>query len=157
MRLAMFAKVTHLIAFFFIGCLSLMSGAVPAHAHAGHAHRTTAASVKPVTVQPAAEEPLTEPVAAMVAPSEQAANAGVIDVESLERDARASPTRSHRPLHQGNCCCGSIACHAGVAAAAADVTDPYQVGERIALRPVPGMATAKPGGIERPPRGRTGA
>jgi hypothetical protein len=56
------------------------------------------------------------------------------------------------PLHQDTCCCGSLACHAGVMAALVTIDNPYRLGERLRLRPVLASVRATLDGIERPPR-----
>jgi hypothetical protein len=56
------------------------------------------------------------------------------------------------PLHQDTCCCGSLACHAGVMAALVTIDNPYRLGERLRLRPVLASLRATLDGIERPPR-----
>ena len=56
------------------------------------------------------------------------------------------------PLHQDTCCCGSLACHAGVMAAFVTIVNPYRLGERLRPRPVLASVRATLDGIERPPR-----
>jgi len=57
------------------------------------------------------------------------------------------------PADQNNCCCGGIACHAGMAAPPLTLTDPWTLGAKVELPPVLAFAGAVPGGLERPPRG----
>ena len=63
--------------------------------------------------------------------------------------AQKAPTE---PLHQDTCCCGSLACHAGVMAAFVTIVNPYRLGERLRPRPVLASVRATLDGIERPPR-----
>jgi len=56
------------------------------------------------------------------------------------------------PLHQNTCCCGSLACHAGVMTVLVTIDDPYRLGERLRPRPVIASVRAALDGIERPPR-----
>lgn len=57
------------------------------------------------------------------------------------------------PVDQSTCCCGSVACHAGMAAPTLTVADPWAPAAKVELPPVLALAGAVPGGIERPPRG----
>ncbi len=57
-----------------------------------------------------------------------------------------------QPLHQDTCCCGSLACHAGVMAAFVTIGHPYRLGERLRPRPVLASVRATLEGLERPPR-----
>jgi hypothetical protein len=57
------------------------------------------------------------------------------------------------PVDQNSCCCGGLACHAGMAAPTLTVTDPWTLAAKIVSPPVLALAGAVPGGIERPPRG----
>lgn len=56
------------------------------------------------------------------------------------------------PPHQGNCCCGSITCHAGMDIQAPEATIQFMVSHRVELSPTLTIAGVTPGGIERPPR-----
>jgi hypothetical protein len=57
-----------------------------------------------------------------------------------------------QPLYQVTCCCGSVACHAGVDAPTLIVADPWTLAAKVESPPVPALAGAVLGGIERPPR-----
>jgi len=147
----MLAKFTLLVAALFFSCLSLMGNASPANAHAGHSHRETADSAEQtVAIAPADEESLTENDTA--APLAQAARDGKGGVDAPEIGVSVSLAKHHQPIHNGNCCCGSIACHAGVATHVINVTDPYRLGEHLVLPPVVACIGASQDGIERPPR-----
>lgn len=68
-------------------------------------------------------------------------------------DEAASPAgKPISPLHQGNCCCGSFACHAGVDAPVDNMAGPCAFSKKIDLPPVLALAGTVPDGIERPPR-----
>jgi hypothetical protein len=58
-----------------------------------------------------------------------------------------------QPLQQTDCCCGGIACHAGMDIPTLTTMDHFVFGGMVQLSPVSAMAGAKPDGIERPPRG----
>jgi hypothetical protein len=122
-----------------IGAALVFGTAEQALAHAGHDHGSAAPQgvVKPsapvVDVVLSAATKETEP-----GPGEHDAK---LNKQSVPK----------QPVHQGNCCCGSFACHAGVAALVS-ISHPYAVGERLALPPVLEPVPSRPGGIERPPR-----
>lgn len=130
------AKSGIAIALLLTGILLLFGGARPALAHAGHDHGPAAHSVIQAFILGDTEQF----VQAHEAPgSARYALAGV-------------PAKPFLPLHQANCCCGSVACHAGVAAPHTNISDPYSCGERLALPPVTGLVNTASDGIDRPPR-----
>jgi hypothetical protein len=136
----MLGRVKSAVVFFalLIGTALLFGTAERAAAHAGHDHGSAAPQgvVKPSTVVDVVLSAATEEV----------------EPASGEHDATLSKrSLPKQPVHQGNCCCGSFACHAGVAALV-NFSHPYRVGERLALRPVLAPVLRRPGGIERPPR-----
>jgi hypothetical protein len=57
------------------------------------------------------------------------------------------------PVDQGTCCCGGVACQAGIDAPTLAVTEPWTLAAKVELPAVLALAGAVPGGIERPPRG----
>jgi hypothetical protein len=57
-----------------------------------------------------------------------------------------------KPIDLGTCCCGGIACHAGMTAPILVVTEPWAPSGKIELSPVLALAGAVADGIERPPR-----
>lgn len=69
------------------------------------------------------------------------------ELDALPADAPVAPA------DQSTCCCGSIACHAGMNAPTLTVTNPWTLAAKVELPPVLALAGAVPGGIERPPRG----
>jgi hypothetical protein len=56
------------------------------------------------------------------------------------------------PIGLGTCCCGGIACHAGMTAPIPAVMEPWAPSGRIELAPAPALAGTVTDGIERPPR-----
>ena len=137
------AKLTALLGAVLAGFFVLIGGATPASAHAGHDHGPTPTVSTPEIVVPRI-------------------NVAVdTDSEAEDRGARGGdlaeladgPTKAPQPLHQGNCCCGSIVCHAAVAAPLIELTPGYFYSARLKPRPVAALAGTKEGGIERPPRG----
>lgn len=74
--------------------------------------------------------------------------------EALQEEAADTPNAPMQPVHDGNCCCGSLACHAGVTVRAMNVFNLRQLGERLGLPVVMTLAITLSGGIERPPRER---
>jgi hypothetical protein len=74
--------------------------------------------------------------------------------DGLRADLGALPAKiPGQPLQQTDCCCGGIACHAGMDIPTLIATDPLVFSDRVELSPVSAMAGAMPDGIERPPRG----
>jgi hypothetical protein len=71
--------------------------------------------------------------------------------------AAAAPTVPAAPRHLDSCCCGSVACHAGVMAALLTIDNPYRLGQRWRPRPARAAVPAARDGIERPPRARVEA
>jgi hypothetical protein len=130
------AKSGIAIALLLTSIILLFGGANRALAHAGHDHGSAADT----SIQ-----------ASVVVDAEQ-----FLPVDNLPGLAGAeltgTPTKPSLPLHQANCCCGSVACHAGVAGAHMDISHPYDSGERLALRLEVGLIKAGSDGIERPPR-----
>ena len=143
--MAMRAKLIGLLAAVLTGFFILLGGAAPASAHAGHDHSQNAA----------VQEAPTPVVGAFMA---MAATAPDQEVQSPTRedgshfDLTTSPSKIPAPVHQGNCCCGSIACHAGVEAAVPIAVKPFGPSAKVELVPAAGMAKFNPHGIDRPPR-----
>ena len=140
--MAMRAKLSVLgaaLAGFFI----LVGGAAPASAHAGHDHNDSA------TVQVRVPVAVTfEAVAATASDEAQSPTRQ----EDSQADLTTTPSKIPAPVHQGNCCCGSIACHAGVEAPAPAAMKHVRLSARVEPMPVFGMAKTNPHGIDRPPR-----
>jgi hypothetical protein len=142
--MALHAKLTGLLAAVLTGFFVLLCGAAPASAHAGHDHFQSAAVQAPA--------PVAETFKAIPA------TASDEDVQSLALDAGShadlttTPNKTPAPLHQGNCCCGSIACHAGVEAAVPVAVKPFGLSAKVELVPAASMAKFNPHGIDRPPR-----
>jgi hypothetical protein len=116
----------------------LFGTADQAMAHAGHDH----GSARP------------ERVVNHSPPVVQSSGATVDEVLVLLADGGVTldnQSLPNQPAHQGNCCCGSFACHAGVAVFVS-ISHPHEVGQRLALPPVLAPVPSRPGGIERPPR-----
>jgi hypothetical protein len=117
-----------------------------ASAHAGHAH------VQRVAHRPAVHSSLPQ----LSVPKAQKHNHKAVFEAAGDASSELVEARSRgpagQPLHAENCCCGSIACHAGVAATVSNISDPYRFGERLATPPVLALAKSDQGGIERPPR-----
>jgi hypothetical protein len=138
------AKLSVFCAALVAALLLLAGGAAPAMAHAGPDHRPSAAT----TMLPEMPIPMMQVVA-------EAGNAGVLD--RAETGAMAVltdlPGKAPLPLQQGNCCCGSIACHAGMVASFVDTTHRYSFSEWVRPRPDYALTGTEAGGIERPPRG----
>ena len=63
-----------------------------------------------------------------------------------------APPKPPQPLHAGNCCCGSIACHAGVEAPTVPLLAWCSLSQKFDLPAVLPMPKSVWGGIERPPR-----
>ena len=118
--------------------LLVLGSANHAHAHTGHDHSSEA----------------TPPVSVAVAPDELqigSSEAGP-NLPFLNTVVTYAPDKPSAPQHQGNCCCGGIACHAGVATPIVDVADPYRHAERLLLPPLIAWIRGPQDGIERPPR-----
>lgn len=150
------------------GLVLVLGSPTPALAHAGHNHAHNSAGATPaapplvpvihaatpavVTAQPLLAPQLAPGLTAHpVAPRQQLAPAqGRLAVTGgLAAKAQTGPVE---PLHQDTCCCGSLACHAGVMAAFVTIVNPYRLGERVRSRPVLAFVWATLDGIERPPR-----
>jgi hypothetical protein len=118
--------------------LLVLGSANRAHAHPGHDHSTDATLPATVAVVPDEWQ---------IGPSEVAR-----DLPFLGTEVTHVPDKPSAPQHQGNCCCGSIACHAGVATPVIDVADPYRAAERLLPPPLIACIRGHKDGIERPPR-----
>jgi hypothetical protein len=137
------AKLTALLGAVLAGSFVLVVGVVPANAHAGHDHGPAATVSSPEVLLPAINT-----AAGRVAETEDRGTR-----TSDQSQLADVPAKAPQPLHQGNCCCGSIACHAAVAALLIEVIPGYVYGMRLEPRPVSRLVGTKEGGIERPPRG----
>jgi len=142
--MAIRVKLTILLCALLGGLCALAGAPNVATAHPGHHHGP-----------PAARSPTRAPVAvAPAAASEEHAS-------QLKRSGpnwadvhlASNRPKAPQPFHANNCCCGSIACHAGVAPSAAPLVDRSTLTQRFVLPPVLPMAGGVWGGIERPPRG----
>ena len=123
------------------GLLMLAGGASPVSAHAGHDHGP------PVVAERA---PSKAPVAVQLPDkSEMGVNCLVapIDVASASNRPKAP-----QPAHQTNCCCGSVACHAGVVAPLTQMSESNIFSERLEPRPEAALSGTIADGIDRPPR-----
>lgn len=109
-----------------------------AHAHADHAHATEATPTTTVALVPDNWQ---------IGSSEAAPDLPILDTE-----VTYAPDKPSAPPHPGNCCCGSIACHAGVATPVIDVADPYRLAERLLPPRLIAWIRGPQDGIERPPR-----
>jgi hypothetical protein len=144
--MAIRAKLTALLGALLAGVLILISGVAPASAHAGHNHASKATVQAPT------------PVAAVAAPVEAVVSTVLDEVQgptgqgAALADLTTTPAKIPMPVHQGNCCCGSIACHAGVEAPAPAAVEPAQLSAKVEPVPVLGAAKFNPHGIDRPPR-----
>jgi hypothetical protein len=122
--------------------------AQPGWAHPGHDHAPSATPTSHSAVQ--------VPVAEAIVVGSVAAVEPAVDEHQFNDMARSvlsgAPMKTPQPFHPDNCCCGSIACHSGVAVAHEVVTPRESYGELFALPPVLARLGAMLGGIERPPR-----
>jgi len=147
-EMAIRAKLTVLLCALLGGLCALACAPNAATAHPGHHHGP-----------PAAHSPTRAPVA--VAPAAASEEHASQRPEVLKRSGpnwadvhlASSRPKAPQPFHANNCCCGSIACHAGVEPSAAPLVDPSSLTQRFVLPPVLPMAGGVWGGIERPPRG----
>jgi hypothetical protein len=127
------------------GLLLLVGGAKVAAAHPGHDHAPAAVSA---------------PHAAVQMPAEAAEQRDSQHLAVLEGSVQSwagvhlstKPATAPQPLHAGNCCCGSIACHAGVQGPDTPFVHRYSSSQRFDLPRVLPMPKSPWGGIERPPR-----
>jgi len=118
--------------------LLVLGGANRAHAHPGHDHSAEATPLATVT--------------AVLDEWQIGPSAATPDLPFLGTEVTYAPDKPSAPQHQGNCCCGSIACHAGVATPVIDVADPYRLAERLLPPPLIAWIRGPQDGIERPPR-----
>ena len=118
--------------------LLVLGSASRAHAHPGHNHSTEVTPPATVTVVPDDWR---------IGPPEAAPELPFRDTE-----VTYAPTKPSAPQHEGNCCCGSIACHAGVATPVMEVADPYRLAERLLPPALVAWIRDSQDGIERPPR-----
>jgi hypothetical protein len=141
--MAIRAKLSVLLGAMLAGFLVLVGGAVPASAHAGHDHARVA------TMQPPAPVAVDVEAIAATVPDEAQS-------PSREGGSQAhlttTPAKTPAPVQQGNCCCGSIACHAGVEAPAPIAVERPMLSAKLEPMPVSGTAKSDPHGIDRPPR-----
>lgn len=133
-----------------LGNLFIQVGsAVPGWAHPGHDHAPSVISTSHDAVHaPAATE-------IVVAESVGTIGAAIDDhlrVNDIDRTVLTVPGKTPQPVHPSNCCCGSIACHSGVAAAPEVIIPRETYRGQLELLPVLAMSGAMLGGIERPPR-----
>jgi hypothetical protein len=131
------AKVGALLVMLLAGFLFLFGGTNQACAHAGHDHGSARTRDNAIEIPTAHRDQGLAPLQRGFATPKKLA---------------ATPDGPTLPLHQANCCCGSVACHAGVGAPTANISDPYRVGERLALPPARVLTKTGKFGIERPPR-----
>jgi hypothetical protein len=145
-----------------LAVLFALAGGLPAAAwaHAGHEHKPGA--VRHYVAQlPAAQATVSRddvkaaeltaiPTHSVVRHSREHQVAQTGDGSCRVRVDRAQARLDTIPL--GTCCCGGIACHAGMTAPILAVTEPWAPSGRIELAPVAAFAGAVADGIERPPR-----
>jgi hypothetical protein len=145
------AKLTALLGAMLAGFLVLVGGAAPASAHAGHNHsrNATAQAPAPVVVDHEAIGATVPDEIGATVPDETESPPGET---GSQNDLTTTPAKIPAPVHQGNCCCGSIACHAGVEPPAAAAIKDVRVSARVEPVPVSGTAKFNPHGIDRPPR-----
>jgi hypothetical protein len=152
--MAMRTIFTALVGALLVGFFLLISGSSPVYAHAGHSHaaRQTATAASRAVDAPAAIESF--------GAAEDGVGRQVTDRPQPIQDSNASidltrAADTPERLRLDACCCGSIACHAGVGASVANVWPPYRLGQRMRPAPVLGVPKAVQSGVERPPRGTT--
>ena len=127
----------------FLGALLLLIGSPGiAKAHVGHDHQARA------SVHPGVRGAMT------AAPATGVDLQPSVELPAVRHHAASEPGGVPQPLHERDCCCGSVACHAGVAAPAVGVAPSYVTAEKLLIPPLPGAPKALAGGIERPPRGQ---
>jgi len=118
-----------------------------ANAHPGHDH------APPTARAPAQAPQAVAPAAAVDKPANQRpAVLKKMARNGVSAQAVTDRPRAPQPFQQSNCCCGSIACHAGVEARAAQLW-PDKSRLKFGLPPVLAIPDNEWGGIERPPRG----
>ena len=147
-EMAIRAKLIMHLCALLAGLCALAGAPNLATAHPGHHH-----------APPAPRSPTPAPVA--VAPAAASEHHAGQRPKVLERSGpnwadvhlASQHPKAPQPLHANNCCCGSIACHAGVEPSAAPLVDSSSLTQRFVLPPVLPMAGGVWGGIERPPRG----
>jgi hypothetical protein len=141
-----------------LGALLLLVGASNvAAAHPGHHHAPTAVTA------PRAPAPSVAPDAAVEAPdaaedvNEQLVGRRAATLEGLVQSRSgihlSTPAKAPLPLDTGNCCCGSIACHAAIELPAAVAIGPIILASKVEPLLATGAAKSDPHGIDRPPRG----
>jgi hypothetical protein len=147
---------------------------VAAWAHAGHEHGAQPSSAQAVSPRVVPVKQATDNhhslesgqltaerfVVSITLPSSgqwiahAAKSVGGSEVDRVGSHPDATPANEPvEPADQGTCCCGSVACHAGMDASTLTLTDPWTLAAKVELPPVLALAGAVPGGIERPPRG----
>ena len=133
-----------------LGSLVVLFGsAAPSSAHPGHHHGPAAVPASHAAVHaPVVAQIVTSCFATIVETGEGQPKINDIDQTVLT----AAPAKAPLPLHPSNCCCGSIACHSGVADTIPALLPRETYSARVQLAPVLATAGAIMGGIERPPR-----
>jgi hypothetical protein len=161
------ARVSRLIALLSAALAGLLLSTLiaPASAHPGHRHGMSS----PAHRSAPASSAITAPAQTDRAAVAETRSSTTVDApkegpfgqpshrpqpDGVEDDLAARDGKPPAPLHQGNCCCGSVACHAGVPAAVQGAREPSMRSEKLDLPPVRAVARTEQGGIERPPRGR---
>src|SRR5262245_43628805 len=124
----------------------LVGSAAPADAHAGHDHGPPAQGF---TLTLSVPQALPLAIDAVVVTDIEIEKDGASAGRSLEL---AVPLNAPQPLHLGNCCCGSIACHAAVAAPLIEVAPGCVYRMRFEPQPAGALIGTEVGGLERPPR-----
>src|SRR5262245_19136785 len=149
--MAMRTSLTTLVVALLVGFSLLIGHSAPARAHAGHNHspNEVVAPQSPVHAPTPIEPFVTAGDCASMQTTDPLPprTASILCVHPMR--IAASP----EPLYPGACCCGSIACHAGLDAPAVDLFHPRRFGQRMRLPRVLGVAKTVKGGVERPPRG----
>jgi hypothetical protein len=136
------AKFSVLFAAIVAAVFVLIGGTAPASAHAGHDHAAASSDATPAKI---VSEVKAIALAQSAEPEATSQTGGRVFVESA--------AKIPQPLQQGSCCCGSVACHAAVAAAQAGPLNRERFNEKVDLPPVIGAAKTNSSGIDRPPRG----
>lgn len=114
---------------------------------------------------PAAAHGIHEHITAVGAPAFGGASAGGLAKDSLDHSMKmqvgtAEPDAPDDGAGQprgGACCCGSVACHAGVTLVMPFVAPPLQPGARVEPSLSSSWPQTVPMGLERPPRGLASA
>lgn len=112
----------------------LAGNASPAVAHGSHPHPSTAVRQQTDLLSKTTEKSQT----------------WTRDEAQAHKASRKAPAQA--PEKAGDCCCGSLMCHAGVSLPIALVSLTYSRNERVVPGPSADPEQRTPSGLERPPR-----